>query len=187
MGDKKEYRSAIRSRKLIRKAFMELLKEKSFEKITVTDIVKRADINRSTFYAHYPDVMGIIDEVQNDILEYAEKVFEEIDFKDLFKNPYPLLRKIVKIAEDNHELYRVLANTSIAVKELEKIKLVLINRTIQYIDFPDEYEKASEFEFTLRFYMGGVVDAYTQWINGEIDCSLDELTEKLARLIMRAV
>ena len=37
--EKKEYRSAVRSRKLIRQAFYELLKEKSFEKITVTDIL----------------------------------------------------------------------------------------------------------------------------------------------------
>ena len=48
MAEKKEYRSAIRSRRLIRAALLELLQEKKFEKITVTDIVKRADINRST-------------------------------------------------------------------------------------------------------------------------------------------
>ena len=48
--EKKEYRSALRSRKMIRQAFFELLKEKSFEKITVTDVVKKADVNRSTFY-----------------------------------------------------------------------------------------------------------------------------------------
>lgn len=56
MGERKVYKSALRSRKWIRQAFMELLREKEFEKITVTDIVNRADINRSTFYAHYPDV-----------------------------------------------------------------------------------------------------------------------------------
>ena len=56
MGERKVYKSALRSRKWIRQAFMELLREKDFEKITVTDIVNRADINRSTFYAHYPDV-----------------------------------------------------------------------------------------------------------------------------------
>jgi len=61
MAEKKEYRSAIRSRRLINQAFLELLREKPFEKITVTDIVKRADINRSTFYAHYPDVRGLVE------------------------------------------------------------------------------------------------------------------------------
>ncbi|MBR2950520.1 MAG: TetR family transcriptional regulator, partial [Lachnospiraceae bacterium] len=66
MAEKKENRSAIRSRRLIREALLELLQEKKFEKITVTDIVKRADINRSTFYAHYPDVMGLLEELMED-------------------------------------------------------------------------------------------------------------------------
>ena len=36
--EKKEYRSAVRSRKMIRQAFFELLKEKNFEKITVNGL-----------------------------------------------------------------------------------------------------------------------------------------------------
>ena len=49
---KAEYRSAIRSRKLINEALADLLTEKPLDKITVTDVVSRADINRGTFYAH---------------------------------------------------------------------------------------------------------------------------------------
>ena len=41
MADKKEYRSAIRSRKMIRQAFLELLKEKSFEKIFIVLLIVR--------------------------------------------------------------------------------------------------------------------------------------------------
>ena len=51
-GGRAEYRSAIRSRRMIREAYTVLLKEKDLSKITVTDIVNRADINRATFYAH---------------------------------------------------------------------------------------------------------------------------------------
>ena len=43
---KTEYRSAIRSRKLIRQAYVELIKEKDVDKITVMDVVNKADINR---------------------------------------------------------------------------------------------------------------------------------------------
>ena len=41
MREKAEYRSSIRSRRLIRQAFVELLQEKELEKITVTDIITR--------------------------------------------------------------------------------------------------------------------------------------------------
>ena len=57
---KAEYRSAIRSRKLINEALVDLLLEKQLDKITVTDVVKRAEINRGTFYAHYKDIKDVI-------------------------------------------------------------------------------------------------------------------------------
>lgn len=185
MGEKKEYRSAIRSRKLIRQAFLELLKEKNVEKITVTDIVKKAEINRSTFYAHYPDVMGVIEAIQEEILDYTQNLLAEMDFSDLFENPKPLLKEIVKLVEDNHELYRLLCNSSMAAKQLENVKLVLIERTLNTIDIPEAYTDSFEFEFAVRFFMGGIVDIYTQWLNGTVDCSLDDLTEEFAKMIVR--
>ena len=63
MEQKKEYRSAARSRRLIRRAFLELLDERPFEKITVLELAERADVNRSTFYAHYPDIFGVVEEL----------------------------------------------------------------------------------------------------------------------------
>ena len=92
MTEKKEYRSAIRSRRFIRQAFMELMKEKKIEKITVTDIVNRADINRSTFYAHYTDVRGLVEEIQSEFVERAMAVVKEMDFRDLLHSPVPFLR-----------------------------------------------------------------------------------------------
>ena len=50
---KAEYRSAVRSRQLINAALADLLQEKALEKITVTDIVRRAGINRGTFYRQH--------------------------------------------------------------------------------------------------------------------------------------
>ena len=74
MEKRKEYRSAVRSRRLIRSAFLELLREKAYEKITVTDIVTRADINRSTFYAHYPDVRGLVEEIVGEAITHSTEL-----------------------------------------------------------------------------------------------------------------
>lgn len=186
MGEKKEYRSAVRSRKMIRQAFLELLKEKSFEKITVTDIVKRADINRSTFYAHYPDVMGVIEEISDEVLEYTQDFMASVEFSDFFENPLPHLKNIIKIAEDNMELYRLLCSSAMGAEQLERLKNLLIERTIKTIDKPEGYKDSFEFEFSVRFFMGGIVDVYTQWLLGKIDCSLEEMTKQLARMIVRA-
>ena len=185
MGEKKEYRSAIRSRKMIRQAFFELLKEKSFEKITVTDIVKRADVNRSTFYAHYPDVLGVVEEIQNEILEYFQTSMETLDFKDGHINPMPHLQHIVKLVEENNELYRLLMTSAMGTKQMDKLKYILINRTIETLQVPEELISKSDLEFSIRFFMGGIIDVYTQWLNGEIHCSLEELNDQLASHIQR--
>lgn len=79
MPAKKEYRNARRSRKLIQNAFMELLHEKPYEKITATDVINRADVNRSTFYAHYPDLRGLVEEIMSEIVDESAALIEELD------------------------------------------------------------------------------------------------------------
>ena len=59
-----EYRSSRRSKNMIKKAFAKLLHEKDISKITVTDIIKEAEISRGTFYAHYPDVYGLLSKLK---------------------------------------------------------------------------------------------------------------------------
>ena len=44
-----------RTKKLLRQALTRLMQQKDFQSITVTDVVREADINRGTFYAHYRD------------------------------------------------------------------------------------------------------------------------------------
>ena len=61
---KAEYRSSLRSKRLIREALITMMREKPFEKITITDIVKTADINRGTFYAHYKDIGEVLSSIK---------------------------------------------------------------------------------------------------------------------------
>jgi AcrR family transcriptional regulator len=48
-------RRVRRTRDLLRRALLSLIQEKGYDRITVQDILDRADIGRSTFYAHYRD------------------------------------------------------------------------------------------------------------------------------------
>lgn len=102
---KKEYHSAIRQ------AFQELLKEKHFEKITVTDIVNRADINRSAFYAHYSDVKGLIEKIQDKIVRRSLALIDVQNFQHIFLDPMPFMQGLMQIGTENSELYRLLSNS----------------------------------------------------------------------------
>lgn len=50
-----------RTRGLILQAFSELLAEKGFESISVQDVTDKAEINRATFYKHFPDKYALLD------------------------------------------------------------------------------------------------------------------------------
>lgn len=49
-----------KTKRAIRSAFAELIKEKPMEKITVKEIAERAEINKTTFYAHYETVYDLV-------------------------------------------------------------------------------------------------------------------------------
>lgn len=53
-------RRVRRTREAIHRAFIGLMQEKGYEAVTVTDIIDRADIGRSTFYAHYTDKRDVL-------------------------------------------------------------------------------------------------------------------------------
>lgn len=55
MESEKIDRRSERSRRLLHSALMELMREKRYDKITVQDIIDRANVGRSTFYTHYRD------------------------------------------------------------------------------------------------------------------------------------
>lgn len=76
--NKKIDRRSQRTRKLIFEAFEELISEKQFSKITVQDIIYKADIGRTTFYTHFETKDELLCESSKKIINHVFE--EEIDF-----------------------------------------------------------------------------------------------------------
>ncbi|MGP3910872.1 TetR/AcrR family transcriptional regulator [Nonomuraea sp. 10N515B] len=53
-------RRVRRSRRMIQEALVALILEKGYDAVTVTDIIDRADVGRSTFYAHFTDKQDVL-------------------------------------------------------------------------------------------------------------------------------
>lgn len=183
MEQKKQYRSAIRSRRMIRQAFLELLREKPFERITVTDIVNRADINRSTFYAHYPDVRGMIEELMSDVINSSFELIKNVEISDIFKDPKPFLQELMAIGEENMELYRLLGKSDFAIQQVEKMKTVMLEKAATSVDIPESIRQSSAFRIQISFFIGGILNTYQQWVQGNLDCSMEEIAQQVGYLI----
>ena len=80
MAEKGLNRNAQRSIRLLKEAFMELLAEKPYESITVSNVARKADLNRGTFYAHFDNVDDLMRSVMSDtadtISEFLSKAVE---------------------------------------------------------------------------------------------------------------
>ena len=184
MGEKAEYKSAIRSRRLIRQAFVELMREKALEKITVTDIVTRADINRGTFYAHYQDTRAVIEQIENEIIEKMLEFLGEFKYKNFFQNPLPLLLKISRWLEEDLEFYRILINSSGAEQFLVKLKKIFVEYLGNDSDTPEHIKKSPEFFILINFFAGGITNLYQVWFRGEMDSSLNEVCLEISKVIV---
>lgn len=75
---------------LLMMSLVELLQEKSFEKITINDLCNQAIVGRSTFYHHFDDKYALLDKLIND---YTAK------FQSLIDQREP------KITSDNFLIY----------------------------------------------------------------------------------
>ncbi len=66
---RKTDRRTIYTRNVIKDALLEAMKEKAFEQITVTDVCRRAEVTRATYYLHYQSLNQVLDELLNDALQ----------------------------------------------------------------------------------------------------------------------
>lgn len=183
---RKEYRSSIRSRRLIREAVITLLKQKDISKITVKDIVELADLNRATFYAHYPDVRGVMEEFENETVDRLKDVLSEVHFDNLFSNPTPLFLKINRYLEEDIDFYRTLILSSNSDAYLEKFKKIYIDYMQSDSDIPEHIRDSTMLQMRLCFFADGIIGMYKRWFKGELSMSLNDIAMQLSRIVTQS-
>lgn len=179
-----EYRNAIRSKKMIKDAFFSLLKKKDINKITVTDIVNEADLNRSTFYAHYPDIRGIIEEFENEIIEKMMEILKKFEFTSFFENPTPLLLEVSRFLENNQEIYKTLLRANGSEVFIGKLKMVFANYMLANTNIPDYIKDSKVVKIRVNYFAGGIMNLFQEWFNGNLDCSLNDIALEISRLLL---
>lgn len=186
MKEKQEYRSSRRSRRLIREAFLELLEERDLDKITVVDIVNRADVTRSTFYVHYPDIYGIIEEIQNEIISRHLEEFSQIEYRTMLHDPVPYLKSVAAMLEENSVLFQKMGCSIQTSQYMEALRKTMEEDTVNRSDVPEEIREPSAFSIRLHFFLAGILNTFQQWADGTLDCTMDELCREVAQLIQQS-
>ena len=66
-------RRTLYTKKVIKESLIELLKTREIHQVTVTDICKKADINRGTFYTHYKDAFDLFQSMEDELFHQILK------------------------------------------------------------------------------------------------------------------
>ena len=85
-----------RTRQLLQQALMDLMREKSFQAITVQDIAERATVNRVTFYAHFEDKYALLEYTMREM--FKQRLRSQLPDGSLF-SPENLARLILMVCE----------------------------------------------------------------------------------------
>ena len=180
MNSKHDRRSQ-RTRHLLSAAFVQLLKEKGYSAITVSDIIERANIGRSTFYSHYRDkddlFVGELDRVI-EILSHRAPNQEDMPF-------FPSLGLFRHVGEE-YELYKALVWTPGIDLLIKHLQTSLSYRIEQGLE-----KSGNEFEVPIpvlaNFISGSFLTLLKWWLENKMVYSPEEMDTMFRRLIMAGV
>ena len=149
----------------IEKVFIELLQTKELDEISVSDICKRAGLNRTTFYANYTDIYGLADAIrdklENEVSDlYREEVTQGFNSKDYLK----LFRHI----KDNQIFYK----TYFKLGYDNNYKIFRYDTALAYKHFQNKF-----IEYHMEFFKAGITQIIKIWLNGGCKESPEDMFE----------
>lgn len=183
MSQKTAYRNALRSKKLIRNAFIELLQTKPLDKITVTNIVEKAELNRGTFYAHYADINMLIQSIEDEIADSLYDLLSDAESPYLLKDPLAMFLKISQYLEHNKELIIVLMSSQSTNLFIVQLPDMIAKHLASSEDIDEEVRNSASFKERCYFYAGGAGSLYMAWFRGTVSGSLIDVAYRLAEII----
>ena len=182
---KKEYRNSLRTKRMIREAFAQLIGEKKMiSNISVAELSERADIAKSTFYNHYEDIYSVADEIWQEILDGLNLMIDMME-ADKTNDQRIYIKNIFNFLRQNEGLYRNLVDSPDAVFFIGKIKHLISERVFTKITSPALSKNREERYVQISFLADGCVDVLVAYLRGDIDMSFDELENTIMSLLKK--
>ena len=187
---KAEYRSSLRSKRLIREALVTMMREKPFEKITITDIVRTADINRGTFYAHFKDTDEVLRSIRELAAAEVREAFSGMTADIVLANPRPLFEALTAILIRDTDYYRLLLSVSefrraLVDSRVPIVEYLMESTTVQHL--ATDPATRSWIAGTLDFIVSGVVGICLDVLLEVSDVDLEAIPDLLTKVAGGAV
>ncbi|HEX9837960.1 MAG TPA: TetR/AcrR family transcriptional regulator [Anaerolineales bacterium] len=182
MSDKQDRRSQ-RTRHLLSEALVDLIREKGYNTITVSDIIDRANVGRSTFYAHYRDKDDLLAGELDRVIDVLDRhIPHESREENLF---FPSLGLFQHVGEE-YELYKALVWSSgvdLLFKHVQKSLSQRIEQSLQ--------ESGRKFDIPVQilanFVAGSFLTQLKWWLENKMIYSPEQMDEIFKKLTVPGV
>ncbi len=149
----------------IEKTFIELLQTKELSEISVSDICKRCDLNRSTFYANFVDIYELADKIKTELETEVLGLYETERTQQFNSNDYLRLFRHMK---DNQLFYKTYFK--LGYDEQHPIKLYDTDQAAK--DFDNKH-----IDYHIAFFRSGFNAIVKMWLAGGCQETPEEMDE----------
>lgn len=160
-------RRVLRTRKAIMDAFSDLIAEQSIEKVSISALARKANIDRKTFYLHYSSINDLVNSFIRQHLERLLVVIKEHADESPVDQLHPLLQEANALFEENIPMWTHLAD-NLSTDQMIDIIADSLGPAIVNAGLAKE-EDMYRFEDLLalariRYALAGGLSLYTFWL-----------------------
>lgn len=149
----------------IEQVLVELLQTKELNQISVSDICKRAGLNRSTFYANYVDIYGLADAIREKLEDQVAELYKDEIEQGFNSNNYLLLFQHIA---QNQIFYR----TYFKLGYDEKYKILAYDYNLAKKHFDNRF-----IEYHMEFFKSGLTKIIKLWLQNGCKETPEEMFE----------
>ena len=182
----------IKTKKLIKTALSELIQEKGFDHVSITDLTQRANINRGTFYLHYQDKYDLLEKFENEVLDdintNAENFIKSIKYIDFLGEDFSneiksFINKVFTYIKENYIIMKVILDPKSDMRFQNKIKKAL-NILLTEKGWDNYFDSQNTF-VSKNYFISYLVSAHIGVIRQWIDSGMNESAENMAEMISK--
>ena len=176
MNISREDRRTVRTKSSILEAYSKLLEEKTYYRITVTDVAEKAGINRKTFYSYYNSIEDMQEKLEEALTEKYRPLLENVHLAEGF-DAYAFFAEFNKYIEEDLPVFEVLAKAGRIAQITEKLNNIIVEVFLRDVGQEDN-EKSILFA---RYAASGIVAMFAAWSYSHT-MSLEEFTDMTAKI-----
>lgn len=177
-------RMVEKSKKAIKDALLEIMYEKDFKHITVNELLKCANISRGTFYAHFSNLDDVRHQLIDDLFAHADYLFGDKKPIDLSRDPYPVMLMSADMMLESRDPAKRLFKF-VNVYDLGKnLKTWLTTYILSDEELVQKLGGEESATIAARFIAGGVMHAYSLWIQEDFPVSAEFIAQTLSKILV---